>query len=150
MPPRRQNFGVLMIIAVSAFLGLTFVLTFRNQAEGTRHPDYVPSYQEPIGAVDPSLLHGAASAPKLENATLKYVSILSKHLQQANSPQSRTRQRSLESPAHDDGEIPRRSHRRRFRSSQIIHPPLRPFIPLWRLCAAFPADIEEIPAAGCD
>jgi FAD-linked sulfhydryl oxidase len=60
-----------MIIAVSAFLGITFVLTFRSQAEGTRHPDYVPSYQEPLGAVDPSLLHGEATAPKLENATLK-------------------------------------------------------------------------------
>lgn len=72
--PRRQNFAVLMVIGLAAFIATSFVLTFRNQAEGTRHPDYVASYREPIGEVDPSLLHGAASAPKLENATLKCVS----------------------------------------------------------------------------
>jgi FAD-linked sulfhydryl oxidase len=72
MPPRRQHFSVLMILGLSAFLAITFVLTFRRQAEGTRHPDYVPSYEEPIGAIDEGVLHGTASAPKLENATLKY------------------------------------------------------------------------------
>jgi hypothetical protein len=69
--PRRQHVTLAMLIAVSAFICITLVLAFHGQAEGTRHPDYVPSYQEHIGAVDPSLLHGAASAPKLENATLK-------------------------------------------------------------------------------
>jgi hypothetical protein len=105
MPPRRQNLGVLMIIAVSAFLGLTFVLTFRNQAEGTRYPDYASSYQEPIGTVDPSVLHGTASAPKLENATLKCIACPFDVSIKLTDPQSRTRQRSLESPTHNDGEI---------------------------------------------
>jgi len=58
-----------MIIAVSAFLGFTFVLSFRNQAQGTRHSDY--QYQQDVN-VDDGLLKGAATAPKLENATLKY------------------------------------------------------------------------------
>jgi FAD-linked sulfhydryl oxidase len=70
--PRRQNVTFVMLMGVSAFLVITFVLMFRGQAEGTRHPEYLASYQEPLGEVDPTLLHGAASAPKLENATLKY------------------------------------------------------------------------------
>lgn len=71
--PRRQHLTLLTIIGVSAFLGITFVSIFRSQAEGTRHPDYLPSYTGPIGAVkiDDGILHGEATAPKLENATLK-------------------------------------------------------------------------------
>jgi FAD-linked sulfhydryl oxidase len=68
--PRRQHLTVFMIIAVSAFLGITFVLSFRNQAEGTRHPDYIPSYTQDVHVQD-GLLKGEATAPKLENATLK-------------------------------------------------------------------------------
>jgi hypothetical protein len=69
---RRQHITVLMVIAVSAFLGIFFVSIFRGQAEGTRHPDYLPSYTEQVpGHVDAGLLHGEATAPKLENATLK-------------------------------------------------------------------------------
>jgi len=62
-----------MIIAISAFLGISFVLAFRNQAEGTRHPDYRPSYTQNVHVQD-VLLKGEATAPKLENATLKYIS----------------------------------------------------------------------------
>lgn len=70
--PRRQNITVFMIIAVSAFLGFIFVSSFRNQAQGTRHPDYAPSYQYQQDVnLDDGLLKGAATAPKLENATLK-------------------------------------------------------------------------------
>ncbi|KAF4635216.1 hypothetical protein G7Y89_g2879 [Cudoniella acicularis] len=68
--PRRQHITVLMILAVSAFLGITFVLSFRSQPEGTRHPDYTPSYHQQV-SVDEGLLKGVATAPKLENATLK-------------------------------------------------------------------------------
>ncbi|KAH6671069.1 FAD dependent sulfhydryl oxidase-like protein Erv2 [Halenospora varia] len=68
--PRRQHITMLMILAISAFLGITFVLSFRSKAEGTRHPDYVPSYQQPV-TVEDGLLKGVATAPKLENATLK-------------------------------------------------------------------------------
>lgn len=63
----RRNHLTLLIIAVSAFLGISFVLAFRNQAEGTRHPTYA---QAPIPVTD-SILHGEATAHKLENATLK-------------------------------------------------------------------------------
>jgi len=71
--PRRQHITLLTIIGVSAFLGFTFVSIFRSQAEGTRHADYLPSYTGPIGEVkiDDGILHGEATAPKLENATLK-------------------------------------------------------------------------------
>jgi len=79
--PRRQHVTVLTIIAVSAFVGFSFVLMFRNLAQGTRHPDYDPfnvpygpsagvQEQEPV-ILDDGILHGAATAPKLENATLK-------------------------------------------------------------------------------
>jgi FAD-linked sulfhydryl oxidase len=70
--PRQKNLGVILLIAVSAFLSISFVLAFRGQPQGTRHPDFAPSYQGPVN-IDPSLLHGEATAPKLENATLKYV-----------------------------------------------------------------------------
>jgi len=55
------------------FLGISFVLAFRRQAEGTRHPTYGGGRpNSPILApVDANVLHGEASAPKLENATLK-------------------------------------------------------------------------------
>ena len=79
--PRRQHVTLAMLMAVSAFICITFILAFRGQAGETRHSDYAPSYQEPLAAVDPGLLHGAASAPKLENATLKYdPSPLSSHI----------------------------------------------------------------------
>jgi hypothetical protein len=69
---RRQHITLLMLIAVSAFLGIFFVSIFRGQAEGTRHSGYLPSYTEQVsGYVDAGLLHGEATAPKLENATLK-------------------------------------------------------------------------------
>jgi len=76
--PRRQHITVLMIIVVSTFLGISFVLSFRSQSGGTRHPeyDYTAAAQEPV-IVDNGILHGTATAPKLENDTLKYVSTLS-------------------------------------------------------------------------
>jgi len=67
--PRRQHVTVWMIIAVAVFLGITFVLTFRGGSEGS-HVDYAPVAQEPI-LMDDSILKGTATAPKLENATLK-------------------------------------------------------------------------------
>jgi hypothetical protein len=80
--PRRQQIVTFLIIGVSAFLGFSFVLMFRNQAHGTRAPDYQSSVKyEPIQGplpeqpieLDNAVLLGTATAPKLENATLKYV-----------------------------------------------------------------------------
>lgn len=68
--PRRQNLTAYMIIIASAIIGAFFVLSFRNLAEGTRHPDYIPSYTQHLN-VDDGVLKGEATAPKLENATLK-------------------------------------------------------------------------------
>jgi FAD-linked sulfhydryl oxidase len=61
------------LIGGAAFLAIFFVSVFRNKAEGTRHPDYIPSYQESrVGLnLNEGILHGEATAPKLENATLK-------------------------------------------------------------------------------
>ncbi|KUJ22629.1 uncharacterized protein LY89DRAFT_607364 [Mollisia scopiformis] len=70
--PRRQHITLLTFIGAAAFLGIFFVSIFRNQAEGTRHPDYLPSYQDQVDFnLDEGILHGEATAPKLENATLK-------------------------------------------------------------------------------
>ncbi|KAL3417900.1 FAD-linked sulfhydryl oxidase erv2 [Phlyctema vagabunda] len=67
--PRQRNFSTLIIIAVAVFLGLSFVLTFRNQAEATGGSVY--EAPPALEGLDKGLLHGAATAPKLENATLK-------------------------------------------------------------------------------
>jgi len=106
---------LLTIIGVSAFLGITFISIFRSQAEGTRHPDYLPSYTGPIGAVkiDDGILHGEATAPKLENATLKYVLSAQRNRRVLISSKSRAWARSMEGPPHHDGEIPRSADRRR-------------------------------------
>ncbi|RAL62947.1 hypothetical protein DID88_004036 [Monilinia fructigena] len=75
---RKPHF-TLAGIAVAAFLCISFVLTFRNQNHGTRSVDYgtqseysaeFPLDKTPI-LVDNNVLHGVATAPKLENATLK-------------------------------------------------------------------------------
>lgn len=77
--PRRQHITVLMIVGVSAFLGILFV-SFSRGVEGTRHPDYLPSYQEPLSThLEEGILHGEATAPKLENATLKYFPFSRRH-----------------------------------------------------------------------
>jgi len=67
---RRQHITVLMITALSTFLGISFVLTFRGKSDGIRHSSYPLPVTQPV-VVDNSILHGAATAPKLENATLK-------------------------------------------------------------------------------
>ncbi|KAH9215349.1 ERV/ALR sulfhydryl oxidase domain-containing protein [Leptodontidium sp. 2 PMI_412] len=70
--PRRQHITLLMILGVSAFLGIFFISFFRGIPEGGRSADFLPSYAEPLsGHVDEGLLHTEAKAPKLENATLK-------------------------------------------------------------------------------
>ncbi|RDW64126.1 sulfhydryl oxidase-2 [Coleophoma crateriformis] len=67
---RRNNLLTALLVAVSVFLGISFILTFRNQPEGTRHPDYV-AHPEPVAHLEAGILNGVATAPKLENATLK-------------------------------------------------------------------------------
>lgn len=71
--PRQHHCRMLVIVTVSVFLGLGFVLTFRNKPEGTRNPNFpVRDYtQAPLQAIDQEILHGTATAPKLENATVK-------------------------------------------------------------------------------
>lgn len=73
--PRRQHITLLTLIGGAAFLAIFFVSVFRNKAGGTRHSDYIPSYQESrVGLnLNEGILHGEATAPKLENATLKFV-----------------------------------------------------------------------------
>ncbi|KAG4028541.1 hypothetical protein MFRU_021g01280 [Monilinia fructicola] len=75
---RKPHF-TLAGIAVAAFLCIFFVLSSRNQAHGTGAVGYgaeseygaeFPLDKTPI-LVDNNVLHGVATAPKLENATLK-------------------------------------------------------------------------------
>lgn len=72
MAPRRHNWVVLTIIALSTFLGFSFVYMFRAQAQGTRHPSY-PLMQDAPVHVNDNVLHGESVVSKLENATLKSV-----------------------------------------------------------------------------
>jgi FAD-linked sulfhydryl oxidase len=61
------------MIALAAILALTFIYTFRDREERTTSPDYDYKgsiLQEPV-LLDDGVLRGAATAPKLENATLK-------------------------------------------------------------------------------
>jgi len=56
---------------VAAFIVICLVSTFRNKGEDTQSPEYnLPASGLKL---DDGILHGEATAPKLENATLKYV-----------------------------------------------------------------------------
>jgi len=62
-----------MIVGAAAFLGIVFVSIFSGQSHGVGRPDNMSSYgkQSELFHVDEGTLHGEATAPKLENATLK-------------------------------------------------------------------------------
>jgi hypothetical protein len=60
MPPRRHI--TLAVIAIATFLGISFLLT-----SGAPRDDVFDVGAPPSDSV----LHGIATAPKLENATLK-------------------------------------------------------------------------------
>ena len=63
----RRNHLTLILLAVSAFLTISFILAFRNQASESTYD------QAPIAVTD-SILYGEATAHKIENATLKWAS----------------------------------------------------------------------------
>jgi FAD-linked sulfhydryl oxidase len=70
--PRRQHITLLAFVGVATFLCIFFVSIFRMQPEGTRQPSFASSYTEQTGLhLAGNILHGEATAPKLENATLK-------------------------------------------------------------------------------
>lgn len=73
---RRQQLTVLLIIVVAFILSTAFILPFRNSASGTRDPDYDPHpgfiVQDDVAE---GVLHGTATAAKIENATLKYATL---------------------------------------------------------------------------
>jgi len=61
------------MIALAAFLAFTFIWTFRDREDSATSVDFDYKgsiFQEPI-LLDNGILRGAATAPKLENATLK-------------------------------------------------------------------------------
>lgn len=60
----RKNHLTLILLAVSAFLTISFILGFRKQASGS-------TYDQALVALPDSILHGEATAHKIENATLK-------------------------------------------------------------------------------
>lgn len=69
--PRRQHVTFLAFVGAAAFVFLCFVSIFRLKPEGA-NSEFVPSYTGQTGLHLPeSILHGEATAPKLENATLK-------------------------------------------------------------------------------
>lgn len=61
------------MIALAAFLAFTFIYKFRDTEERATSVDYDykgSTVQEPV-LLDDGILRGVATAPKLENATLK-------------------------------------------------------------------------------
>ena len=70
-PSRRF---VILYVLVAGFLSVYFVLSFRRQAEGTRHPlnsvGTIPGHHVDM---QDTTLTGHAIAPKLGNETAKYV-----------------------------------------------------------------------------
>lgn len=84
--PRRQHITVIVMIAVAAFLTFSFMWTFGgNGGRGQLADDkYTPLAQEPV-LLDDGILKGEATATKLENATLKCVSVFTIHDAQANT-----------------------------------------------------------------
>ncbi|KAK4500214.1 hypothetical protein PRZ48_008400 [Zasmidium cellare] len=70
-PSRRY---VILLIVFSSIAGFIFVSTFRNQAQGVRHPNYqyqAANLQEETPFLDTNTLTGHAIAPKLGNETAK-------------------------------------------------------------------------------
>jgi FAD-linked sulfhydryl oxidase len=67
-----------MVIALSVFLCLSFLLAFRGQPEDKGLANLTP-YKGDVTS-DPTILHGEAKAAKLENATLKSASSLPRRL----------------------------------------------------------------------
>jgi len=67
---RRNHATLLIAVAVFAILGFFFILPSHEKVEGAGLSDFPPLDTTPIH-VDDAILHGAATAPKLENATLK-------------------------------------------------------------------------------
>ncbi|TKA77122.1 hypothetical protein B0A49_03227 [Cryomyces minteri] len=77
--PASRRFVLLLILA-AAFLAFTFVASFRNQVQGTRHPanigkQGITAEDEEIPSV--SSLKGHAIAPKLGNETAKIMILMS-------------------------------------------------------------------------
>jgi len=70
--PRRQHVAIFTIIAVAAFLTLSFWFTFSEHTPLEPDVQYQnsPIVQEPV-LLDDGILRGVATAPKLENVTLK-------------------------------------------------------------------------------
>jgi FAD-linked sulfhydryl oxidase len=63
-----------MIVVLSVFLVISFYLAFRGQPDGITAAENLPPYKGQV-TVDQGILHGEATAPKLENATLKFASL---------------------------------------------------------------------------
>lgn len=92
--PRRQHISVWMATAFAAFLLISFYLTFHGKSGAGGLADYAPSSQEPI-LLDDSILKGAATAPKLENATLKYVTLKKPNLRNKKTRKSTIEERDI-------------------------------------------------------
>jgi FAD-linked sulfhydryl oxidase len=74
--PRRQHLNYGFVAA--AFLCITLFFLVRHSTPGAGQTDFVAGGDLPLDktpiVVSDAVLNGAATAPKLENATLKYVS----------------------------------------------------------------------------
>lgn len=174
---RRQHV-TLTLLAVTVFLSLVYFMSGgRSKTEyevQLQYDDFGPSdYDTPAeapsgsdGLVDASkpsldlsdrILTGGSIAPKLANATAKYVAlsslpssplvanILVPYLPRRPIPlltlrlfQSRTRPSVLETPAHDDGALSGHALRGRQPGTQDIHPAIRAAVPLRRVRCTLP------------
>lgn len=70
--PRKQHLSFLVAIALCAFIGITYVLSSRREADGPITAEFAAANQQALGVSD-GILKGENKAAKIENATLKYV-----------------------------------------------------------------------------
>lgn len=153
---RSSRFGILVLFV---FAALSFLFLGPYKAQLPNAASIIHEGQEQIRSSGSSqtLLTGHAIAPKLGNATAKYVVYRAsgrRTVWLTRREQGRTRSRGLEAHAHDLRSIPRKAHRRRKRSSAPIRPPLPATIPMRRVRRALRPSSEEIPstslvAKGC-
>jgi len=69
---RRQSVTLYVIVAVALFFSLSLILSFRSGDDSNSgYSDYPLKDTFKLDKLDDSVLHGTATAPRLENATLK-------------------------------------------------------------------------------
>ncbi|KAK7512176.1 FAD dependent sulfhydryl oxidase-like protein Erv2 [Phyllosticta citriasiana] len=71
MPHGASRRFVLLLILGAGLISVFFISSFRNQPQGTRHPNVLAGHAPQLASLDDTTLNGPAIAPKLGNETIK-------------------------------------------------------------------------------